>query len=131
MSFSLRLPRQDAGIRQEAVRLIYQLDPDKDWTLECKRWRQTRTSRQNRYYFGAVVQQIAAHLDLTLEEAHDVCKHVALGYVEVVNKATGEIISILRHSRFLDEKEFAEFVVRVQAHATQEWGVQFNDWGWG
>lgn len=89
----------------------------------------TRSTQQNRFYWGAVLATIheqvfvdGRHYDTeTWHEyfARKFCAH------EDVLMPDGEVVSRRKSTAKMSVAEFNEYLSRVQAHAANEWGVAF------
>lgn len=96
------------------------------WVLEVRR--RTRTSKQNRRYWGnGVLAQIAAQAVVggrlySAESWHEQFKRQFIGVEQLPG---GEVIG--KSSTSLTTVEFSEFCTRVEAYAASELGVTFYD----
>ena len=78
--------------------------------------RGTRTQKQNRYYWGVVLELIANHTGYLTEEVHEVMKSKFLRSKKVWG---GGEITILRSTSDLTSDEFAEYIEQVRVEATE------------
>lgn len=76
--------------------------------------RDTRSSNQNRYYFGAVVRPLADHLGYTEDELHE-----ALKWKFLRKEAEGPLATV-RSTASLDTVEFEDYLERVRTWASAE-----------
>jgi len=83
--------------------------------------RDSRTNRQNRFYWGTVVNTLAAHTGYTADEMHELIKTKFLG-TDLCVQSTGEVIRIPRSTAILNTKEFGEFLEEVIAWAVTDMG---------
>lgn len=97
------------------------------WVLEVRR--RTRTSKQNRRYWGGgVLAQIAAQATTadgrmhSTNNWHEVFKQMFIGVEELPN---GNVVG--KSSTGLTTVEFSEFCTQVEAYAAGELGVTFYD----
>jgi len=89
-----------------------------------------RNSRANRFYWGAVLRNIAEQAwvngqQFSAEVWHE---HYArkFGVCEDVTLPSGEVIVRRKSTTDMSEKEFSEYTTRVQADAASNLGVEFE-----
>jgi hypothetical protein len=93
-----------------------------EMTLE-PRANETRSNADNRHYWGYVVAPLAEFLreqeaGMSKERAKDVAHYhvivpMVLGYDEVTNPVTGEVVLVPKPTHTLPPDEFADFVDRA------------------
>lgn len=89
--------------------------------ITIKPRRETRSLSQNSYYWSAFIpgwlewlRETSGEPWITKEQAHEALKKHVLGTTPIVNKETGEIIDeMIPDSRFMDTKEFSEYLDRA------------------
>lgn len=103
------------------------------WRVELSRYRETRSTAANRYYWGVVVAAFYNFLreqDYAVnhpEDAHELLKAKFLKR-DVVDPATGEIIeTITRSTARLDVGEFADYLTRCRAWLLDFFGIILPD----
>lgn len=106
--------------RQHFIEELRQLDGC-DVEVIVKRSR-TRSSQQNRYYWGAVIPVVAAGLQelgvrMTAEQTHDLLKYKFCKTEIVTND--GDILTTLGSTTQMDTAEFNIFVEQVQQWAAE------------
>jgi len=88
-----------------------------------------RNNQANRYYWGAVLRNIAEQVWVNSQQySADVWhEHYArkFGVCEDVILPSGEVIVRRKSTADMSEKEFSEYTTRVQADAAQTLGVEF------
>lgn len=107
--------------RQHFIEELRQLEGC-DVEVIVKRSR-TRSSQQNRYYWGAVIPVVAAGLRelgvrMTAEQTHDLLKYKFCKTEIVTND--GDILTTLGSTTQMDTVEFNIFVEQVQ-----QWAVEY------
>lgn len=90
-----------------------------------------RTIEANAHYWGYVLRTIAEQAwvndqQFTADTWHEYYANLYCPKVEVV-LPTGEIFSRRKSTSEMSQKEFADYVTRVQANAAQERGVEFSN----
>lgn len=90
--------------------------------VSIKLRRRTRTLKQNKYYWVAVAAVFAEWLResqgdpfIDAEQAHEILKIQILGYKEIVNKETGEVVLVPPRTRGLTTMEFWDYVENASA----------------
>lgn len=90
-----------------------------------------RTTEMNRFYWGGVLSQVAEQAwvagrryDKDVWHEHFARK---FGVCDEVVLPDGEIVTRRKSTTQMTVREFSEYLQRVQADATQELGVQFDD----
>ena len=87
------------------------------YEIIIKKKHSKRTSQQNAYYFGVVVQcfvngyKEATGEDIDSTDAHWMLKHEC-NYTEMVNNDTGEILKVPISTADLGKMDFADYVNR-------------------
>jgi hypothetical protein len=89
------------------------------WKIELKKTSGRRSTQANRYYFGVCVVAFQNYLaeqgqSLSPEQIHEFLKSIHLP-VDVVNPATGEVMTIGGESRKLSVEDFSAYVLRVES----------------
>jgi hypothetical protein len=88
-----------------------------------------RNNLANRYYWGAVLRNIAEQAWVNSQQySADVWhEHYArkFGVCEDVTLPSGEVIVRRKSTADMSEKEFSEYTTRIQADAAQTLGVEF------
>ena len=87
--------------------------------------RQTRSTQQNRAYFGIAVKLIGDHLGYDREEMHKALAGKFLGYDEV--KIGGEVILVPKSTRDLTTTEFNEYYANIQRWAAEFLTIDIPD----
>jgi hypothetical protein len=88
--------------------------------------RETRSDRQNRYYWGVVVELLAAHCGYTPEEMHDALKIKFLSPDGVVYEDGFGLIKVSSSAR-LKVNEFIQYTNDIVIWAAQELQVYIPD----
>ncbi len=117
-----------------AERLLQQLE-GRFLEIELQPWSDSRSSRQNRYYWGAVIPgaQAAFRFDwgiqLTPQAAHDACRTQFLGLQPMGVRG----VQVVRSSAGLSTAEFSAYVETIRHWALHECGVLIptpDELGW-
>lgn len=102
---------------------FYQL-PNGDYILTVTPNRKTRSNQQNAYLWGIVYPAVLFGLqdagwEITNEEqVHEYCKQ-AFAAREVINKDTGEVISLPSSTARMQTAEFNVYVDKIKAFALE------------
>lgn len=100
-------------------------------TVRIEPEKQTRSHRQNAWYWGVIVPAVAEHLSidrvlpLSADQCHEVLKAAFIGVEET------ELGTVPKSSAALTTEEFSTFCELVRAHAASEWGMQIPNPGEG
>lgn len=101
----------------------------KPLSIECKPYKTTRTLEQNAFLHGPVLTQIAEQAwwggkQYPVEFWKEYFRQRYLIKDEYTTP-TGEMVNTYWSTADLEVEPFNEFVTKVQAEASAEWGVQF------
>lgn len=124
-SYTILKIRDGEIINRSAVsKLFAELKAKKnaDYTLEAKKI-SNRSLPQNRYYWGVCIPLIQKGIldmgtELTKEECHDFLKG-RFNYAEVINKDSGEYITIPKSTADLSKEEFCTYIEKIQQFASE------------
>lgn len=114
--------------RQHFIEALRELD-GQDVEVTVKRSR-TRSTQQNRYYWGGVIPVVAAGLRelgvrMTAEQTHDLLKYKFLKIEYVTDD--GEVIQSLGSTKHLDTAAFNHFIEQIQQWAAEYLGIAIPD----
>lgn len=92
-----------------------------------------RSNQQNRYYWGLVIPLIQKGIkdmgtEITKEETHEFLK-ARFNYEEIVNKGTGEYVTIPRSTTALNKEQFSEYIEKIQQFASEFLNIVIPDPG--
>lgn len=102
---------------------FYQL-PNGDYSITITPNRKTRSNQQNAYLWGVVYPAVLFGLqdagwEITHEEqVHEYCKQ-AFAAREVINKDTGEVLSLPSSTARMQTAEFNAYVDKIKAFALE------------
>lgn len=82
------------------------------------KWQASRSARQNRYYFGAIVEPLGEFFGYYKDEMHEVLK---CKFLTVVDARTG--FTYVRHTSSLTTGEFETYLVRCRQWAADNYGI--------
>jgi len=104
--------------------------PGKNWIVKIERRGSKRSSPQNRYYHGVVVQEIRLGLinlghELTHDETHYFLKQ-KFNAVPVPNK-DGEVIELPGTTTDMTKTQFAEYIERIAQWAAEYLGIRIPE----
>jgi hypothetical protein len=128
VTFHGRIEGGKLQIDREAFAAQLATLPDGEVTIKVQG--QTRSERQNRWYWGVVLAALSDHTGYTAEELHELCKQrFNARTVSDVDPDTGEVSdSEWRQSTAaLDSAAFTVYVERVRQWAAQEFGIVIPD----
>lgn len=105
---------------------------DSRWALEIsvRRRKATRSLRQNRYYWGCVVEAISQHTGYTPEEVHDFLKAKFIPKRLALADGNGEVkdeVVVGGSTRAMDTKAFSEFCETIKQWAATELDIYVPD----
>lgn len=103
---------------------------DGEVLVRIERLKATRSSRQNRYYWGVIVQLLAEHTGYTPDEMHEVLKAKFLPKRFAVTDGNGEIrdeLVIGGSSAVLNTVEFGEYCEAIRGWAAETLDVVIPD----
>lgn len=75
--------------------------------------RETRSARQNRYYWGQVLRTIADETGHSIDYLHELFKQEFLG--QECEKTLGRPVWKTKSSKSLDTKEFTQYIEQIAA----------------
>lgn len=81
----------------------------------------SRTNKQNKYYWGVIVDRISNETDHTDEEVHEFLKTKFLGrrFIEIA----GEEVEITKSTKKIDTIEMTRYIEQIRAWAAQFLGM--------
>lgn len=112
-------------IRKNAMRTIADLPLQPVLEITIRKYAKNRTLTQNRYYWGVVVEMVAAHTGYTPEEVHELFKESLLPK-QVKVFGSREVCCVGSTSR-LKTTEFSNYVERARAYVAEELGIYIPD----
>lgn len=141
----LLLDKSNEGSKQAFWEYLKQL-PSKTYLVDIKQYRETRSNRQNRYYWGVVIQMISEETGMDEMEVHETLKKKFIkqrdyALTKSENKYfayfedTGEMIPTSeleeyykkKGSKDLDTKEFKEYIEKIHIWAANFLGLNIPD----
>jgi hypothetical protein len=91
------------------------------YQIELKEYRDNRSNRQNRYYWGVVLKVLSDYTGFTQDEMHEELKKRFLSYFKVL--PTGEEVKLTQRTANLNTEEFERYLEKVRMFAAQELDV--------
>ncbi|KVX03995.1 recombination protein NinB [Alcaligenes faecalis] len=106
------------------------IDIDKPLKVIVTQAEAKRRSVQNRYYWAAVITPIAEQAwvgghQFSKESWHELYGRM-FGVCEDITLPDGEVVTRRLSTTDMTVSQFSEYCERVQAHAAQEYGVEFS-----
>lgn len=100
----------------------------RDVWVTVRRQQHTRSMQANAYYWGVVVDSIAAHIGESAEETHELLKQKFLPKrsIEILD---GRQLEMPPSTRLLSVEDFAAYIERVRVWAAQWLGLSIPDAG--
>jgi hypothetical protein len=92
-------------------------------TCEIKRFRKNRTSQQNRYYWGVIVDILSKELGYEPDEIHIMLREK---FLRIHDERYPDFVLAKSTSR-LSTQEFNEFKENIQRWAAQKLGIYIPD----
>jgi hypothetical protein len=96
------------------------------YSIEIKRYQPNRSSHQNRYYWGVMIDLLSNHTGYEPEEMHDFLKR-KFNPKEISFKVTGETMIIGGSTTKMDTVDFMNYVEQIQRWALNELDVYIPD----
>ena len=95
----------------------------KNVEIVVKLKRSTRSTQQNRYYWGIVVPLVMQGLielghDVNKQETHEFIK-ANFNYEEIVNKDTGELFRMTKSTARLNKNDFGVMIEKLKVFASE------------
>lgn len=95
--------------------------PEGLYEISIRAVKPRRSVDQNSYYWSGFIvpwlewlREASGEPWITKEQAHEALKRHVLGTTPIINKGTGEVIDeMIPDSRFMDTKEFSEYLDRA------------------
>lgn len=111
------------------VKMLWGLK-DGRYKIEANTYSQ-RTLPQNRYYWGLVIPMIQQGLkdmgtEVNKEEVHEFLKS-RFNYQEVINKGTGEYVTIPKSTAGLNKEQFSQYIEKIQQFASEFLNIVIPD----
>ncbi len=105
---------------------------DERWILEVivRRLRATRSTQQNRYWWGVCVELVSQHTGYTPDEVHEIAKQMFIPKRLAVQDGNGEIqgeFVIGGSTRQMNTAEFSAFTERFKQWAAETLDVVIPD----
>lgn len=101
------------------------LDPEKYYSVEIKKYRNTRSQHQNAYYWGVVVNILSKELGYDSDEIHEILK--AKFNTKKTILPNGEEVEHVDTTTNKDTYEFNLYIEEIQRWASQELGIYIPD----
>ena len=98
----------------------------RDVWVTVKRQQHTRSMSANAFYWGVVVESIAAHIGESSEETHELLKDKFLPRRQV-ELLDGQRLEMPPSTRLLTVEEFSVYIERIKAWAAQWLGLPIPD----
>jgi len=98
---------------------------ENNYIVEVKKKRDTRSNRQNSYYWKCIVQELANSLGYFPDEIHDILRSKFLSeweMIEINEKKIG--INKIGSSRSLNTKAFEVYADQIRIWALTELGIR-------
>tara|TARA_R100000664_G_scaffold18653_1_gene27708 strand:+ start:70 stop:453 length:384 start_codon:yes stop_codon:yes gene_type:complete len=98
---------------------------ENNYIVEVKKKRDTRSNRQNSYYWKCIVQELANSLGYFPDEMHDILRSKFLSeweMIEINEKKIG--INKIGSSRSLNTKAFEVYADQIRIWALTELGIR-------
>lgn len=111
------------------LKFFFQCAQDGNYKVTIGKVRDNRSNAQNNYLWGVVYPFIATGLrevgypNITIDDAHDFCKH-KFAQRNVVNHNTGEIINLPSSTAKMDVVQFSHYVDQIKAFAEEYLNIQ-------
>lgn len=111
-----------------AVRDYIRSFGDKALEVVIRPFKETRSVRQNRYYWSVVIGMIADHTGMAENDVHEAMKQMFLSRVVMVPVEGGvrEVV-VSDSSSIIKTHEFSEYVAKIQQWASEELNIDIPD----
>ena len=99
--------------------------------IVVKKKRSTRSSQQNRYYWGIVIPLIMQGLndtgnEVNKQDAHEFIK-ANFNYSEIVNEETAEVFRVTKSTTRLNKNDFGVMIEKVKKFASEYLNIYIPD----
>lgn len=103
-----------------------------DWQLEVvvHRLRATRSTQQNRYWWGVCIQLVSEHTGYTPDEIHELAKQMFIPKKLAICDGNGEIVGehvMGGSTRTMNTAQFTEFIETFKRWAAETLNVYIPD----
>jgi hypothetical protein len=101
-------------------------------TITLQKEKKSRTSPQNRFYWGVVVELVrqglkdAGHV-LNTQDTHEMLKLRFLKEILMVNENTGEVVERIKSTSELTTSEMNDYISEIQIFASEYLGIIIPD----
>ncbi len=88
-----------------------------------------RSTPQNRYYWGCVIQTLSDELGYTRDEMHDVIKHKFLKEHRIIKGREGKAVEleVSGSTAKLDTKQFEDLMSQIRMWASRDLNVYIKE----
>lgn len=93
--------------------------------LDLDQYRDTRSERQNKYYWGVVAPLFAEFFGMTPEEAHEALKWEHLR--KTIKDRTGNERITIRSTSTMKTNEFEEYMAMLRRWGAEEFGLNIPE----
>jgi hypothetical protein len=110
---------------EELTKLILatnKINPEEEYLVYFSDKKKTRSLPQNRYLWGVVYHKIAELTGYDAEDIHEMMK-VKFGLRTQFNVFEGELIEFARSTRFMDTRQFSEYIEKIRKWSLDALGV--------
>ena len=90
--------------------------------ITIRRWRKNRTLPQNSFYWAVILELVAEYTGMEIEEVHQTFERKFLSYRKFYK---GRSYPFVRRCSSLSTAEFSEYIDKIIAFASQEFGIMF------
>jgi len=90
--------------------------------IQIKKYRKTRSTQENRYYWKVIVGTLAMEFGYTEQEMHFELKRLFLSY-QKPNIKTGELMTFMRSTTDLDTMEAEVYYEQIRVWALAEFTI--------
>ena len=103
----------------------------KNVEIVVKLRKSTRSSQQNRYYWGIVIPLVMQGMndlghDFNKQDTHEFIK-ANFNYAEIVNETTGEIFRATKSTTRLNKSDFSSMIEKLKQFSTEYLNVYIPD----
>jgi hypothetical protein len=101
-------------------------------TITIQKQKKSRTSPQNRFYWGVVVELVkqglkdAGHM-LNTNDTHELLKLRFLKETLMVNEQTGEIVERVKSTSELTTTQMMDYIAEIQIFSAEYLGIEIPD----
>lgn len=105
---------------EKLFNIIEKLQPAPYW-FEIKKYRRKRSTEQNAYYWGVVIDILGKEMGYYPEEMHEILKQKFNSKISIL--PNGEEVRHVKSTKKKDTFDFEQYLEKIRLWAVQEFGI--------